>query len=224
MSKKNFKIVKNNSFKKVVGSLALALGMVFPVGCSITKEEPSRSIVSEVKQGKKITEADDTLILAWASETADKIDSLESSNYPKFMQCYTTYHCDEEQNFTEMFLSYYSYLDYKEMDEPAELMGDVVNSTYQKYKASAVAYNSGLSEEYQFENSIFAEGIVKLEDEMMAENSEECVYYLPLNRAIAEGRISDKYSIENLPEGSIIENNQLYVSSETIRKEKTLAR
>lgn len=221
MEKRHFKVVKDNKIKKVVGSLAIALGIVLPVSCTVAKEEPAEvTKIEQSVQGKNISEAEDVLVFAWADETSAKIDALKEENYLSYMESFTTYQSEAEQDLAQIYLKYYSYLEYKEMDEPAELMGNVVESTYKKFRSAAYNYNSDISEEYKFENSIYAEGIVKIEDELIAETSKECIYYLPLNRVISEERLSNEYSISNLPDGSIIENGQVYVSIETIRNEK----
>lgn len=221
MEKRHFKVVKDNKVKKVVGSLAIALGIVLPVSCTVAKDEPVEAItVDQSVQVKTISEAEDALVLAWAYETSDKIDTLKEEDYRSYMECYTTYQSEAEQDLSQIYLKYYSYLEYKEMDDPVELMGNVVESTHQKFRSAAYNYNTDLSKEYKFENSIYAEGIIKPEDELVAETSQECVYYLPLDRAISEERLSNEYSIGNLPAGTIIENGQVYVSIETIRKEK----
>ena len=217
--KKNYELIKKNFTRKAVGtSLAVALGITGLVACSNKEDKVTNDIPETVAT---IEEADDALIFAWANEEQAEIDQVLYEHPDYIAYGYEVHRDQGRRDFQEIYSTYHSYLEYKEIDEPVELMGNVIENTYQDFRDAAKRYSEDLYDKNAFEKSIYAEGIVLTEDKETFESALECPFYLPLDRALTEERIEGKFTLSNLPEGSIIVDGKVYVSNETLTKNKS---
>lgn len=158
-----------------------------------------------------LNEVDPAIVLAWADHAMGEYrESIENSEYSDYI--IGQYDNLYESSFGPMHSAYESYYEYKTSGLPQEIMGNSVETAYNRFRSNAGDLNDSLPSTYKFENSIYAKAVVlgEYDEDTHAYDME---VYVPLSE------MGDtEFDVGNLPDDAVIHKGEIFVSIKHLHK------
>ena len=158
-----------------------------------------------------LNEVDPAIVLAWADHAMGEYrESIEQSEYKDYIM--GKYDNLYECSLVPMHSAYENYFEYKNSGLPQDMMGNSIETAYNRFRSNARDLNESLPDTYRFENSIYAKAVVLGEyDE--STHAYDMEIFVPLSE------MGDtEYSVGHLPEDAVIYEGEIYVSTSHLHK------
>lgn len=193
-------------------SVAAIIGLhsLFSGGINVNPSGVDTEPVAQV-QTVNLSDAEIPIVLKWADYAMGEYrDDVEASEYSEYLG----YQYDElyQNSFAPMYSSYENYYELEASGLPEEMIGNSKTNYLGKVRSYAMDINDEVSSRYQFENTVFANAIVKDTGDLSHASDVEIL--IPL-----DGLKGTEYSIGNLPDDAVIHEGEVYISADHIYKD-----
>lgn len=227
------KRLKLQKYQRIGAFLTIAgLATVVTVGSmfAIKGHEPKAPVAVE-QHMTNITEADDIVLVSWAQYAMGKITDAANGSPHEYVSTqrenlYTS-------SFMPVMMNYYNYVDQLDSGLPQEIVGDLTKQYHDNFRRAVYSFNeavvSSLFPDCSFESSPYADAVVlginnsqlnsgtrngeKIDDNgtVIIYNDDDYNLYIQ-----ASDVPNNEFSVGNLPAGSTIYNNEVYVSDDLL--------
>lgn len=226
---KKFKLQR----RRAVGRLtAAALATLMAIGAIkvLPKDDAIKEQTAIVQHVNSLETADDLLLVAWANYAMGQIsDKASESPYDGVKtQRDSLYH-----DYSTIMLNYYNYVDQIESGLPREITQSLTEKYHSNFRNAAISFNesvaSSMFPEAAFSSTPYVDAtllstngedfkkgnyvgeVVSSNDEVVLLDYEDTNYkvFVPANEVK-----NNDYSLDNLPEGAVVYNGEVYVADD----------
>ena len=226
---KKFKLQRRKAVGKLTAAalatlMAIGVIKVLPKSYSI-KEQPA--IVQHVNS---LETADDLLLVAWANYAMGQItDKTSDSSYDGVKTQRDSLYND----YSTVMLNYYNYVDQIESGLPKELTKSLTDKYHSDFRSAAISFDNAVAKsmfsEVTFVSTPYVDATLlntngeafkkgNYVGEVVGSNDEVILLdYGDTNYKVfvpADEVKNNDYSLDNLPEGAVIYNGEVYISDD----------
>lgn len=220
--------------KKMVGRLtAGAMAVLFALGVfkALLKKDVVKEPVAIVEQHlNTIDSADDLVLVSWANYAMGLIsDKAEASPYDYAKTQRENLYSD----FSTVMINYYNYVDQIESGLPLEFTSSLIDKYHSAFRSAVTVYNEAIANSLypeavfsetpyadatllnengeSFKNGNVSGELVDNENNVVLLDDDDTRYKVYVQASDVK---NNNYSLDNLPDGSLVYNGEVYVSDD----------